>query len=73
MENILEVATKNGIEECKGLKYLSFGCEAENSDKNVYLDTLFPLKETDIEYFGLWGKLLDNNYKVLSETKIKKS
>lgn len=69
--NFTNLHSIDGIEKCQSLKYFSFGSEAGNHDKNVYLESLKNLKATNIEYFGWWGNsLLDNNYKILSETKI---
>ncbi|MCR5318829.1 MAG: hypothetical protein K6E22_11435 [Treponema sp.] len=70
--NFSKLHNIDGIEKCKRLKYFAFGCEAGNSDKNIYLESFKKLKETNIDYFGWWGTVLDGDYKVLSETSIKK-
>lgn len=70
--NFSKLHNIDGIEKCRSLKYFAFGCEAGNSGKNIYLESFKKLKETNIEYFGWWGSVLDGDYKVLSETSIKK-
>ena len=67
--NFSKLHNIDGIEKCKSLKHFSFGCEAGNSDKNIYLESIKKLKETNIDYFGWWGSsLLDGDYKRLAES-----
>ena len=50
--NFSKLHNIDGIEKCRSLKYFAFGCEADNVDKNIYLESFKKLKETQVEYLA---------------------